>query len=805
MTISNAVSTEGVTSFVQEACTAVDVMGSYYTGSKLVQRQEDLQNLTEYFARPRLINRGTLTTSRNTFQIVDVDISTLFNTYFPNGFNRLTGVYGIRFSVNFKLQVASTPFHQGVLAMGWQYGVTSTNPQDYWTRGTFPAACTNLAHVRLDISESTMAEIKIPFVHAAEFLTIDTQDQLFPYGMLSLTSIVPYQAVSGMNAPTYEVYINLSDLEFIGAEQQGTTVITPQSGRYAKQRESEEDARPLSSAAGMAAKAITLVGKGIPLLSSVTAPLSWFLEASGGALRAFGFSKPAIKDPIMRMIPVTTICEQNVDVASPVNVVGPRCDNELAISTGFSGCDLDEMALSYVLSQYSQICVGFLTTSLAHGAALYATNVSPSYFWFRQPAGAPYGNRAAPLVSGATANSFFPSHAFFIGQMFRLWRGGFKFRFTFGKTKMHGGRLLVSFNPLSLFKKDSDGLISGVAGPEITGSLVQPFGYSAIFDLRDSNVFEFEVPYTASIPYSAFNSITGGLAVTVIDPLQVTGNISTSVGFLVEVACMDDFEYAMPAPPEYVGITPSASTIVVQSGRLVSSQKAEASTLCIGERIHSLKQLIMLPKMTDSIMGATNGNYTAIVPPWFYQPKFTASPFPITTTFPEGFGFAGNIAMCYTWVRGSTDVHVYPTRAGNLLVTAMQATFDYMTQWIVASGQRGLRGRACALASIMCNQGSHHVKFPGYSCAARIPSCALNSGDFKAALSWTPTTIPNQAYCPTLPVITINNNSSGQTPVRISRSAGDDALMAHYIGPPPLALLQATQNVYPDPDILYSV
>jgi hypothetical protein len=47
--------TTGVTSFVQEACTEMEVTGQKYVPSSIVTNSADLQDLKAYFSRPRLI------------------------------------------------------------------------------------------------------------------------------------------------------------------------------------------------------------------------------------------------------------------------------------------------------------------------------------------------------------------------------------------------------------------------------------------------------------------------------------------------------------------------------------------------------------------------------------------------------------------------------------------------------------------------------------------------------------------------------------------------------------------------------
>lgn len=798
----------GVTAFVAEACASTEVLGGSYTGSALLSKDRDLQNLTDYFERPRLARRYTLTAgSRSVLEVFDVNATTLFNNstgVFLNGLARMTGVFGLRFKLKLRLQVAATPFHQGIVYLSWQYHCSAAGAAPgIFNRGGLVQTATNLPHVRLDLSQQTMVELEIPFVHTNEFMTLTEGN--WPYGAIGVGVLLPYESVAGMGAPTLEMYFSLHDIEFYGASPQGTTTIVPQSGLLA---ESESDARPFSSAAGAAARSIRFLAKGVPAISSFAMPVSWFLDCTAGALRAFGFSKPTVKDPVPYVLTSRNIRETNVDVPSSAIVVGPKCDNQLAVSHGFGCTDVDDMAISYITSQWGQICVGNLPTSLAHGSALYATRVSPSYFWFRAPSARPLGNRPAPITSTATTNSFIPSSLFFISSMFRSWRGGIRFRFTFSKTKMHSGRLLCTFVPNPVFASDSNGVMPNVLGPESVGGVTQPFGHSAIFDLKDNNVFEFDVPYIVATPYMPFWASVGDISLVVIDPLVAPSNVAQQVGVLVEVCGSSDFELAQPVSPPYasMGNTAAGATIMVQSGLPTTPTTASSSTLTMGEKIMSVKQLIMLPKWTDTIDVPAGSNSDMRLPPWFFHrnPPVTA-PYPAGTTFPEAFGIAGNLATAYTWARGSTEYHVYEVNPGanRSLMVAKQSRIDYNIPYVVASGQKGFRGDS-STPMVISTDGVLHAKFPAYTQTARVSAAVLNDSDYSCKVNYIPTSVVTSPSLSALPVVNFNNTTGALTNVRIGRAAGDDAALSMYIGPCPLALLQSGSiSTDIDPDIAF--
>jgi len=206
LAISGEATASGVTQFANEACDGVEILTPYKDTPYAVP-QSDLQDLKSYFERPRLIRRGTVPFATRT-RVNQFDASVAnFTTAFPQWSNRLSGAYGIRFKTCFRLQVACTAFHQGVLALNWQYG-SGSGDTDVYNRSTNSSTCTNLPHVRLDVSENTMVELSCPFLYTAEYMPISGVDLYnAAVGTLALNVVLPFVSVVGLNVPSYELYV----------------------------------------------------------------------------------------------------------------------------------------------------------------------------------------------------------------------------------------------------------------------------------------------------------------------------------------------------------------------------------------------------------------------------------------------------------------------------------------------------------------------------------------------------------------------------------------------------------------------
>jgi hypothetical protein len=827
LTVDSRPETTGVTTFDNEACTMVMALGLKNTTASVYQHEPSIQDLTKYFARPvalsdALIPLGT----RNRFYSLAIRMAGLANNWM-NGLARLNGVHGFRATAVFTLQVAATPFHQGTVCLSFQHGCDPV-ANDVFIRSTHVSTVQNLPHVTLDISTDTMVQLKVPYIYTNEYsLVRDYATDEPTYGLVALNNVLTTPSVTGLVAPGYQLLVHLEDLELFGATPQASTAITLQAGKHLAPivEEFEKESHPFSSATMALSRTVGWISKGIPAISSIGGPTSWFLAKAAGAIRSFGFAKPTIVEPAGRMNAIDSVMEQNIDVASGNLVVGPFASNCLRVSPLFGGTDIDEMSMNYILSQWSVINIVPFDTSAASRAVLFATPVSPSCCWYRRSA-APSFNTFAPVEALTGTNSFQPSSLFFASSMFRYWRGSIKYRFTFGKSKMHGGRVMVCYNPYIQNVADASAY-----GPVRTTLEVadygtngpSPFGYSKMFNLRDSNVLEFDVPYTTAIPYLTFPNISGSLVMYVVDPLQAPATVANSVDILVEVCGGDDFELADPIGPRYPNhplgtIRTQAGRwvklddcIELQSGKTLSSAPEHVSEFTIGESVNSLKQLIMIPKVTYSFGGAVTGLFD--IQPWYYQPMPSVLTPAAAAHLSESFGYGGNIAGCYAFVKGGTDFHAYTagfqsagTSTGDSTLTVSQGPTN---RNLTYSTTTPARGTDSSMPMVISQSGNVHVRLPAYQKVVRLVSHAINSV-FPSGQSWGmnanravgATTWSDQAPQALYNLLI----AEGETAIDLwsSRAAADDAGCALYLGPPPMALLvSSTAAGRYDPDAVF--
>lgn len=813
LAISGNAAPTGVTTFSNEACEGVKVLGSY-VGSSIAKPQPDLQSLSDYFARPRLLVRGTISFGSRA-QVTSWTVSrNALLTVFPQMAQRLAGVYGVRFTLVFRVQIAVTAFHQGLISCNFQYAPVFSNTTSF-VRGNAPQTCTNIPHVRLDPSETTMVELHVPFLYPLEFMQVANDDEYSgTYGLFCIHTILPFISVASLSSPTYECYVSLEDLEYFGADNASSTTITLQAGAFSMAEELRKT-RLISTSLDVSSKITDFVARNVPMLSAVAGPTSWFLDKAAGVARYFGFSKPLVQDPPLRILRMPYSSDGHVDVPFAGFAVGPFQSNTLAIQPEVAGCDIDEMSLAFVFAQWSQICVGQISTSNSHSSFVYATPVSPCCFWFRAIASAPFCNIPHPnTLNTVNGHCIQFSTLSYVASFFRMWRGSIEFRVTFAKTKFHGGRYMISYNPRTVARFNNGVAVTSIEGPEVAIGLVQPYGYSKIVDLKDGNVFEFSVPYLNEKPYRTFYDSIGGLSITCIDPLQSSGSTTATVPFLVEVRGGPDFEVA-----DYVGspfVPYDNPTFYVQSGRfsnaddsgpsrlspIVETATSDPSQLTMGESFSSLKQVIQIPTYCTSSL-AGNATATVAVPQWHYynsnaQITPVAPPLPAATTWTGTSHNPPKIAAMYSFARGSTDAHVYP-QTNNVVVTVdqtpqpSQAVSDVATSYAF----NGNFGGTPKVVSV--GDAPIHVRFPAYQSLARPVVGESGAFNFTRLLGSVPTGIPAVSISHYNRIKVTNGVATAISVVK-GFSAGDDAMMTGFRGPPPVVVPNtlSTNNISPD-------
>jgi len=339
--------------------------------------------------------------------------------------------------------------------------------------------------------------------------------------------------------------------------------------------------------------------------------------------------------------------------------------------------------------------------------------------------------------------------------MFGRYRGSFKFRIKMSKTKMHTGRVLIGYMPADYF----DGQVATQTAVP-TDFTAYNFK-SAIWDLREGNVFDFECPFMSQYSWLPTNIAYGTFFMYVIEPLAGPPSVATSVPFVVEVAGCSDLEYSVPADNKWFPAPYSGTTIVSQMGEglLGSSTSQKHSLLCVGDRIRSVKQLLNVACPFTQV-STTGAIASTVVVPWYrFNPTSWSGSAPQDNSNP----YTQYITAAYAMGRGGTmvDAVVFGNYIQDVVFTA------------ATTPNRATTPGSCNLP-VPIENGQAHFKFPYYSMTPR---------------SWT---IPDSTFDPRY-VVSVNVGvTAGETPnIIFFIRAADDAQLGYWLGPPPLSVFAA--------------
>jgi hypothetical protein len=731
---------QALTDFVNEACDSTEVRGAFYARQPQLKADGgEVSDLRKYFSRPYPFYTGTFNQVTRT-QMMSQNVNLGWIEAVPGWYTRLSGMFGVRFKVVFRIQVAAQPFHAGRLRMVWvpQYN-SRTN---FSTLTTTSNGVSMLPGVELDINESTSAVLEVPWVHTQNYLPV--WGPSFDLGQMSLFSYLPISMASGAAAPTYTIWAHLEDMEFISAcPPQGTiTNVTPAMALPGETLGQNESALWRAGKVALAAL--------VPLIKSFEFKPSWALRAAANIASAFGWSKPT-SGSISRMLVTSNTFQHNSDGVDLHYNLGTFSDNCIAPLAGFAGSQLDEMALSFLLTQWSCICVGNLLQTDTAGQTKYSCVLSPFSMWFNYVWNYPFTPTYGSGTTPPPANTILTTPVFFLGLNFTRWKGSFEFRVKFAKTKFHTGRILVGFLPI-------DPSLTLTPGMTKTAGLTNLDYQSEVWDLRQGNTFTFSCPYTSRYEYLRVQDSFGVFNMVILDPLAAPATVSPTVTFCVEVRCKPDFEFATPYGP--LCLPAPLTPINIMASMLLPAMTTDRSAeLCIGERVLSIKQLLTKACAAGSFTSGVGWQY---IQSWIL---YASSAYVSGAAYPPPSTYTSFLKTMYVYARGGTifdiigPINNSGANTGSLVVTTPGEVNNF-------------RGGAASCAQPFISElgGQVHFKLPYNSCT---PSALIGANTLSMY------TGPNLfAY--------VNLNTTNAEAVPFYIRACDDSQLGYFIGTPPI-------------------
>lgn len=804
---------QGHTVFVSEAATCAEVPGSlsYYT----LEETQDNQDLKAFFERPRAISAGSITAGVG---LLDTEVFPHSSAFLSSRFGtvaltRLSGVAGFRATIRFTLTTTCTPFHQGLLGMSWQYATATTGVDARGEQHQVLAA--NLPHVKLDLAEETLVTLDVPYVSSYEYIPIDSfPDIICDYGRVHINRLSDIRVVAGQAAPTYNLYVSLHDMELIGVAPLEVVTAVLQAGATKEKGLVKNPIKTVSkkiSQMSAEAKRTGVISKTLGTMSKVAGiasyvpgfsmlggTTSWLMDKAAKTAASFGYSKPVDENIPTRVTRYGYAGEAHADMPNNGWVVSAFQTNKLAVD-GRVGCmDEDQMAFDYVLTKPSIICRKSISTTVARGDLVYGCIVSPSCLWYRDNA-TQTGNISLPTNATLTTNCILPSTLMYVASNFRLWRGNLKYIFKFCKSKMHGGRVVITYTPRTLHATGNSPLSNTVPVPDNPGFGQNPQGLSTIVDLKDGSEFEFVVPFVYSSPFCRYYDAIGALTVHMISPLNTPNTAASTIDMLVSVAAEPGFELSSVAPSNLDG-GGAGTYAVYQSGVGGVEVIDTASEQAIGESFSSLKQLLLIP---DYAQADLTGNFITelFALPWFaYSHGDIANPIGGSYST-RNFGAKGSrISRMFSFANGSTVLSVMRGLGDstNVSMTGYNENNDGGETLAGISIYNRSANRAGTI-SIPETMGAGRFIFPTHSRFARIPTCTVPTNYWGSQqINPVDSVVCDAVVCTNKNMLRVRNNNTGAVRFLFGTAAGDDAILSQFIGPPRCLFFQSTAANQPN-------
>jgi hypothetical protein len=628
------------------------------------------------------------------------------------------------------------------------------------------------------------AIFKIPYISPTNYLCPTGITRFnYDWGTIFLDVLAQLRTGSGGDTSVdYSLYLHFEDFELAGPT-------VPQSKgaskRYSAKAINAED-RALSG--GKITQGLSLAAKissslsVIPVLAPLTEPLSWAARGMAGIASYYGWSKAQLQEipmPMARQFQRYAAVSDGTDTSYPLALIS---DNKVQVTSHHALTDEDEMSLKYLcsiptlispVSPYSQAYISWTTSQTTNTALLSNYLVAPASFYTQN----------TKTISTHTATYRMGPPVYYLANLFKQYRGGFKFIIKIAKTEYHSGRLQVCFTPYSA---------SYTAPTTSTATLA----LREIIDIRCGSEFEIVVPYLLPSNYiSVFSEGIGYLDIRVLNELNAPETASSSVDILVYVCAADDFEFQCP----YNSSINLAFSPQMDCKQLINEPIGNSNletldlTYCessVGESASSVKQIISRNNpFYLTAFNSGNSGATMSMWPFFSSMTYMTAGTGLLTSAAMGGDVQSYISQMYAFYKGGMRLVVTP---GN--VTQMSASlinFSIGDSAYNAGSVGALPVTATSYASTAVstptgwmgtvqadsNVGSINVNVPYYSECGVSLNTNLNNA---TSVARTDASQP----CSGVNLVAAAGSFS-TAPLSMTRSARDDFVFSYFIGCPP--------------------
>lgn len=564
---------QGLTQFIDAAPTLQDPTG-YETPTdtrrKLLGPDTGLSNLDRTFERPTFLSNINWTSSTTAGTLLS--FKDLPSDIFPSSAVKIQKLQYNQFmtaDIVVRLQASPVQFQAGRLWVAWDpYRNVRAGRQTVTGRIT---QLSGLPGISFDPGSPSPVELRIPF--GCLISAWDMPVGQFGFGTLMISVLSPLVSASTTNLVTLTLAVWLENVELrvptqakliqaptrsLGEFDDGPKYVskimpTPEVFKFQSMERKQAQSHYFSSFADKVATAASILGE-FPILSSVAKPVAILSRAVAKTAAAFGFSKPPDISNATKFFSHNRANWTNADGPLPLVKLATSVENTTDFTSQPFPAEVDEMDIRYICKNPAVVNSWAWSTTDGIGSLVTVLPIHPGV-----------SNRV--LGPGqVTFGTYAPTPMAYVASMFKYWAGTISIKLEAVSTPFHAGRLMLAYVPD--YDPFGDYTIADMGN-----------NYSIVWDITDSSVLSFDVPYMSNQPYlncmiddqlsqALLNGETSGvqarnrmrkvmpgvILVFVLNQLVAPSTASSSISILNWYGAGDDITFAQPVSNAYAPV-----------------------------------------------------------------------------------------------------------------------------------------------------------------------------------------------------------------------------------------------------------
>lgn len=402
-----------------------------------------------------------------------------------------------KFDVKLKFLVSAPKTTSGVFWICYSPYEDELRPR-YEIANRDPAGITQYPGVKINLAESTSAELIVPYVDYREAYNIIRDSK--PNVKVLIYLLTPLRNITtstGKVTMTVEASLCNISLTCPTTHEPESTSMWSMQGLGENRRKGV-----ISEVAGMVSN-ISGALSGVPVVGQIAKPVNFISNLVGGVASLIGFSRPITYSEQQN---VTNTPARGYAHAKGIDnsvMLGFSQETELASLTNEFPSKSDEMDIDTILRT-----PGLSYVSEWKDGVTFKDYVVPFYFGWE--------NTTTEGVQKLRNASYFE----YLAMLFRYFRGDFVLTLEIAKTAFHAGKLEVFY-------------CAGSENPNFTVDAAT--SYRVVWDISESNKLEFRLPFTYNKAFMSHDDPQdhGTIIFREVTPLQYNEGVEGAVDILI--------------------------------------------------------------------------------------------------------------------------------------------------------------------------------------------------------------------------------------------------------------------------------